>query len=257
MTGQPPLDLVALGSTLDALAEGLQILSPEWRYLYVNDAAARHGRRPRKELVGNTMMACYPGIETTEIFATLTACMNDRVPANLDNEFTYPDGGRGSFELRVQPCAAGIVILSIDVTERRDHERQLRHTVRALSTPVVRVYPGILLQPLVGVFDDERATELAETMLAAISEHDARVVMFDVSGVPTMDTGVARHLLATAAAVRVLGAEVILTGISAAAARSIVHLGIDLSTVKTTSRLSAGLELALSLVGKEVRAITA
>ena len=249
------LELGELVATLDTLPEGLQIISPDWRYVYVNAAAATHGRRPREELVGNTMTSCYPGIESTAVFATLRTCMNERVSASVDNEFTFPDGGRGSFELRIHPCDAGLAILSIDVTEHRDRERRLQSTVRELSTPVVRVYPGILLQPLVGAFDDERAAGLADSILAAISAHEARVVMFDVAGVPALDTSVARHLLATAAAVRLLGAEVILTGLSAAAARSMVHLGLDLAPMKTTARLSDGLELALALVGKAVRTL--
>ena len=64
--------------TLDAISDGVQIVSPEWRYLYVNEAACRHGRRRRDELLGRTMMDCYPGIDETRMFRILSACMQDR-----------------------------------------------------------------------------------------------------------------------------------------------------------------------------------
>lgn len=89
--------------TLDSMLEGCQIIGFDWRYLYVNDAVARHGRRTKAELIGKTMMEVYPGIGNTEMFAVLQRCMVERIPSHMENEFKYPDGSSGWFELSVQP----------------------------------------------------------------------------------------------------------------------------------------------------------
>ncbi len=113
-------------ATLDAVREGVQIIGANWRYLYVNDAVCRHGRRSREELLGRTMQDCYPGIEQTPLFGALERSMREREVQEFENEFTYPDGARAWFELRIQPCADGIFVLSVDVTRRKTFEAQLR-----------------------------------------------------------------------------------------------------------------------------------
>jgi hypothetical protein len=107
------LDASQLRDVLDAWDEGMQIISPEWRYLYVNDAAARHGRRTRDELYGRTMSECYPGIEATHVFRVLTHCMRERASAVMANEFDFPDGSKRRFDLRIKPCAEGLIVLSL------------------------------------------------------------------------------------------------------------------------------------------------
>jgi PAS domain S-box-containing protein len=108
-----------LRSTLDGMLEGCQIIGPDWCYVYVNPAAAHHGRRSVEELVGRTMMEAYPGFERSAVFAAIAHCMAERVPCRMDNEFTYPDGARGWFELSIQPVPEGVLILSVDVSDRR------------------------------------------------------------------------------------------------------------------------------------------
>ncbi|MDP2917395.1 MAG: MASE3 domain-containing protein, partial [Dehalococcoidia bacterium] len=112
-------------STLDGMLEGCQIVGFDWRYLYVNDVAARHGRRGKEELLGHTMMELYPGIENTEMFAQLRKCTENRTPHRMENEFTYPDGTKGWFELMIAPVPEGIFILSLDITERKKAEESL------------------------------------------------------------------------------------------------------------------------------------
>jgi len=119
---------------LDSLLEGCQVIDPEYRYLYVNDALVRQARRPREGLVGLTMMECYPGIDATPMFDVLRRCAAERSASILENEFTFPDGSRGWFELRFEPVPEGIAILSVDVTERKRAELALRRTLRALTT---------------------------------------------------------------------------------------------------------------------------
>ncbi len=240
-----------LRQTVDHMREGIQVLAPDWRYVYVNEAAARHGRKPREELVGKTLLECYPGMEKTEVFGVMERCMKERRAAQLETPFTFDSGETAWFELRVQPCEAGIVVLSLDVTDRKSVQRKVREehdrTLRNMSTPVVRVHEGVLLLPLVGTLDTERAERLITTALERVADDHARVLILDVAGVPTMDTAVAGHLVQTSASVKLLGATTVLTGISADAARTLVHLGVDLSTMKTVRGLEEGIALAMEL----------
>ncbi|RJX34271.1 MAG: PAS domain S-box protein [Desulfurivibrio sp.] len=118
--------------TLDGMLEGCQIIGPDWKYLYVNDAAARQGRKSRGELIGRTMMEAFPGIETTPLFAALRPCMEKRAPQRLENEFIHADGSTGYFELNIEPVSEGLFILSVDITERRRAESNLRHLTAVL-----------------------------------------------------------------------------------------------------------------------------
>jgi PAS domain S-box-containing protein len=112
-------------SVLDNMVEGCQIIGFNWRYLYVNDAVARHGHFKKDELLGHTMMEMYPGIEDTQLCDVLRCCMKERTSHHFDNKFTYPDGTLGWFELRVHPASEGIFILSIDITERVKRQEEI------------------------------------------------------------------------------------------------------------------------------------
>jgi rsbT co-antagonist protein RsbR len=144
--------------------------------------------------------------------------------------------------------------LAIDTYNAANLETIGRHqaAIRELSTPVIRVYQGVLLLPLVGAIDSLRAQQIMESVLLRIAEDQAKCVIVDIAGVPVVDTKVADHLVKTTAAVKLLGAQTILTGISAQVARTIVQLGVDISTMHTLARLAEGIELALTLVGKRI-----
>lgn len=128
--------------------------------------------------------------------------------------------------------------------------------IRELSTPVIRLHDRILLLPLVGAVDSRRAMQVMDNVLARVSETRAKVVIIDIAGVPVVDTRVADSLIKATAAVRLLGAQTILTGIGAQVARTMVQLGVELTTMHTRSRLSDGIDLALSLVGMQIVAQT-
>jgi rsbT co-antagonist protein RsbR len=146
------------------------------------------------------------------------------------------------------------VALAIDTYIAANLEALGRHqaAIRELSTPVIRVYERVLLLPLVGAIDSHRAQQVMESVLLHIVEAQARCIIIDIAGVPVVDTRVADHLLKTTAAVRLLGAQVVLTGITAQVARTIVQLGVDVSSMHTVSRLSDGIELALGMMGKVI-----
>ena len=118
----PPLNSVTreqYHQTLDGLLEGCQIIDHDWRYIYINQAAARHGHRTPEELINRTMMEAYPGIETSELFSVLKRCMEERTAHQMENRFEYPDGNAGWFELSIQPVPNGLFILSMDITAHK------------------------------------------------------------------------------------------------------------------------------------------
>ncbi len=117
---------------LDSLLEGFQIVSPNYRYIYINRAAAGHGKQSRHDLIGRFMWDCYPGIDETDMFALLSRCMEQRASGSMESKFRFPDGSVGWFEIRFQPVSAGLAILSIDITERKRTEQALRRTNRLL-----------------------------------------------------------------------------------------------------------------------------
>lgn len=128
-----------------------------------------------------------------------------------------------------------------------------RALIRELSTPILPLTDDTLALPLVGSIDTVRANRITETLLETISRLQTRVVIIDISGVPIVDTGVANHLLKTAAAARLLGAMPVLVGVSPELANTIVQLGIDFSSLMTFSTMSAGLAFAQSLRKRSAR----
>ncbi len=111
--------------TLDYLLEGFQLISYDWRYLYVNDAVVKQSKNTRVNLIGYTMMEKYPGIENTEMFRILKRCMHERTSEQMENFFIYPDNTVAWFELHIQPVPEGIFILSIDISKRKEAEIEL------------------------------------------------------------------------------------------------------------------------------------
>lgn len=110
-------------STLDNLMEGCQIVDSDYRYVYVNDVAARQGQSTKEELLGYTMMEKYPGIETTLMFTKLRECMISRHPQQMENEFLFKDGTNGCFSLSFEPVAEGVFMLSSDISEHKRAEK--------------------------------------------------------------------------------------------------------------------------------------
>jgi PAS domain S-box-containing protein len=137
-------------SVLDEMSEGLQVLDFEYRYLYLNRAAARHGRRDRHSLVGRRIVDEYPGIEETEVFENMRRCMVERVPRQMTNRFVYPDGGEASFDLRISPVPEGIVVLSVDISDRVTAEEELRRSREDLETILACMVDGLIVTDLEG-----------------------------------------------------------------------------------------------------------
>jgi rsbT co-antagonist protein RsbR len=136
-----------------------------------------------------------------------------------------------------------------------DRERTIIHqqdAIRELSTPILQVRDRLLILPIIGVLDTHRARQLTDGLLHAIRANRAKFVVMDITGVATVDTNVANHLIGTVAAARVMGATVIITGLSAEVAQSLVTLGVDLGKLNAVGDLQGGLEEAERLLGYAV-----
>jgi rsbT co-antagonist protein RsbR len=129
--------------------------------------------------------------------------------------------------------------------------RQQRELME-LSTPVVELWDGILALPLIGTLDSGRTQVVMESLLEKIVETGAAIAIIDITGVPTVDTLVAQHLMKTVAAARLMGADCIISGIRPQIAQTIVHLGVDLSAVTTKASLADAFSIALKRAGKHI-----
>ncbi|HWE62931.1 MAG TPA: STAS domain-containing protein [Chloroflexota bacterium] len=129
---------------------------------------------------------------------------------------------------------------------------QQRQTISELETPVLQVWEGVLALPIVGSLDTARTQQMNETLLQRIVETGSEIVILDITGVPLVDTAVAKHLLETVTAARLLGAEVLLVGLSPRIALTLVHLGLGLEGIITRTTMARGLELAFERLGLRV-----
>ena len=138
------------------------------------------------------------------------------------------------------------------VQERERIIRQQQEAIRELSTPVLPVRERLLILPIIGIIDPQRARQLTEQLLRGIRVNRAKVVVMDITGVPAMDASVANHLVQTVEASRLLGATVIVTGLSAEIAQTLVNIGVDLGKMNTVGDLQGGIEEAERLLGYQV-----
>jgi rsbT co-antagonist protein RsbR len=187
-------------------------------------------------------------------------------------EVTYGHADGSTFPVQVslllirdeagRPLGVASIVRDLRAQRRAEEERvalqeqviaSQQAALRELSTPLIPLTDKVMVMPLVGAIDSERAQQIMEVLLEGIALHRAEVVLLDISGVRVVDTQVADALLRAARAVKLLGAQVILTGISAEIAQTIVHLGADMSQISTQADLQAGLRYALARYGEKLR----
>jgi rsbT co-antagonist protein RsbR len=155
--------------------------------------------------------------------------------------------------------AANRIAVTVGVSFVQERERVIREqqaAIRELSTPVLQVRDQLLILPIIGMLDSQRARQLTEQLLGAIQANRAKVVVIDITGVATIDVTVADHLVQTVQASQLMGASAIITGLSAGIAQTLVDLGVDLSMMKTVGDLQGGLEEAERLLGYSVMRAT-
>jgi anti-anti-sigma factor len=133
---------------------------------------------------------------------------------------------------------------TVELEEKLALIQQQRAAILELSTPAIKVWDGVLVIPLIGALDTRRSQQLTEELLSAIANTQSQIAIIDITGVPTVDSAVANHLLKTVESVNLLGAKCVITGIRPEVAQTIIHLGIDLSNIETLSTLAEGLKWA-------------
>ena len=132
---------------------------------------------------------------------------------------------------------------------REDIIRRQQQDLLELSTPVIKLWDGVLAVPMIGTLDSNRTQIVMETLLQQIVETESSLAIIDITGVPTVDTLVAQHLLKTVSAIRLMGAECLISGIRPQIAQTVVHLGIDLQGIITKATLADALQVAMKRVG--------
>ena len=159
--------------------------------------------------------------------------------------------------LKISRLFDSFSIIAFETYIKGREEVILRQTdeITEISTPVIRVWDGILALPIIGTLDSARTQVVMESLLTEIVESGSSVAILDISGVPTVDSLVAQHLLKTVSATRLMGAECIISGIRPEIAQTIVHLGIDLSGIVTKASLASALVFAFAKMKLEVRKV--
>src|SRR5579871_1474611 len=143
----------------------------------------------------------------------------------------------------------GLYTLEVFQKSREEVIVRQQREIAELSTPVVKLWEGILALPMIGTLDSQRTQVVMETLLQTIVDSEASIAIIDITGVPTVDTLTAQHLLKTVAAARLMGADCIISGIRPQIAQTMVHLGIDLTAVVTKGSIAEALRVALSRMG--------
>jgi rsbT co-antagonist protein RsbR len=143
----------------------------------------------------------------------------------------------------------GVFTMELHQQNREDVIRRQGQEILELSTPVVKLWEGVVAVPLIGTLDSERTQVVMENLLEMIVESGASIAIIDITGVPTVDTLVAQHLIKTVAAARLMGAECIISGIRPQIAQTIVHLGIELQDVTTKASLGDAIRVAFDRLG--------
>jgi rsbT co-antagonist protein RsbR len=146
----------------------------------------------------------------------------------------------------------GLYTTEVYLKGREELIRRQQHEMLELSTPVVQLWDGVLALPLIGTLDSARTQVVMENLLHRIVETGAAIAIIDITGVPTVDTLVAQHLLKTVAAARLMGADCIISGIRPQIAQTIVHLGVELSSVVTKATLADAFKIALQKTGATI-----
>lgn len=193
------------------------------------------------------------GVETHEVLG-IVLLLRDVLARELFVRY-QSDPGQLNRVLDIYEPAANRVAVTVGVSFVEQRERIIREqqaAIRELSTPVLRVRDRLLILPIIGGLDSQRARQLTQQLLSAIRETRAKMVVIDITGVGMIDLTVANHLVQTVEAARLMGARAIITGLSSEVAQTLVDLGVDLSMMQTVGDLQGGLEEAERLLGYTV-----
>jgi len=193
------------------------------------------------------------GVETHEVIG-IVLLLRDVLARSLSEKY-QDDVTLWNRVQDVYEPAANRIAITVAVGFVQERERVIREqqeAIRVLSTPVLQVRERLLILPIIGVIDPHRARQLTEQLLRGIRTNRAKVVVIDITGVPVMDENVANHLVQTVEAARLLGAQVIITGLSPEIAQTLVTIGVELGKMNTVGDLQGGIEEAERALGYKV-----
>ncbi len=241
LTEQSRRFLDVLRASLQADGTGADVTSPAWAPM----------RELLSELSRSRARQGFSPAETATFVFSLKQTLFDRIRAEIGRD---PDALADEV-WRVTTLLDKLGLFTVEASQKGREEVILRQQqdMMELSTPVVELWEGILALPLIGTLDSARTQVVMENLLTRIVETGAAIAILDITGVPTVDTLVAQHLLKTVAAARLMGAECIISGIRPQIAQTIVHLGVDLQGVITKATLADAFEVALARAGLAVR----
>jgi anti-anti-sigma factor len=275
--GQPPANVQAAGdyarSLLEASLDPLVTISPKGKVTDVNEAAVKVTGTPRRELIGSDFSNYFT--EPNKAREGYQRVFADGFVTDYPLTIRHKDGHvievlyNASVYRDAKGNVAGVFAAARDITVQKKTEAELAKTNAALqgqieerrraerailelSTPVLQLREGLLILPIIGILDSQRARQLTEQLLNSIRNNRAKVAVVDITGVAAVDSKVANHLLQTAEAARLMGATVILTGLSPEVAQSLVSIGVDLSRLITVGDLQGGIVEADRLLGVRV-----
>ncbi len=226
-------------------------------YIGVNSATERLAGIPEEQWVGNRPDQIFPPDMYEAIRERTMACLESGTTQTVEERIVFPSGEVWTNTLYIpihdqDNNIEAMVVVAFDITERKNQElaeiqkrevliEQQSTTLNELSTPLLTISDEVVVMPLIGSIDSLRAQRIMETLLTGIVESAARVAIIDITGVLLVDTDIANTLIQVAQAVRLLGAQVVLTGIRPEIAQTLVGLGVDLGTIITRSTLQAGI----------------
>ncbi len=257
------IELARIILALEVTPNAALVMNREGKIVAANNRVLRLFGYEQNEFVGGEIEmlvpARYRGKHTHHRNGFFKSPSAREMGAGRDLSGVRKDGTEFPIEIGLKPFETddGIVVMTtiIDITERKKLEELIKRQqqdLMELSTPVINLWDGILVLPIVGTLDSERSRIMVEQLLNALSESNSSIAIVDISGVPTVDTLVAQHLMKAIDASRLMGAECIISGIRPEIANTIVNLGLDLSKVKTKSTMSRALQDAFTMMNLKV-----
>ena len=234
------------GTLLKALVAGVRSGSP-------SDVATSGWTQAREFLEGISASRARQGFSPTEV-ATFVLSLKQPLSAAVRRELGKSPDKLFDTVSTATELLERLALLTSEayIATREELILRQQQELMELSTPVVKLWEGILALPIIGTLDSARTQVVMENLLQAVVATNSRYAIIDITGVPTVDTLVAQHLLKTITAARLMGAECIISGVRPQIAQTIVHLGINLEDVTTRAKLSDALALALQMSGRSV-----
>ncbi len=251
-----------LQAVLDAIPAFIYCKDLDGTFLVVNQTYESSLGMSREQIIGKNQADFFPPEAVAEWRSIEQQVLETRAPVETENNVSLSDGMHTYLSITAPIIDEHGQInvlcgIATDITERKQMEEERlalkqqvidaqQDALRELSTPLIPIARDVVIMPLIGTIDSGRAQMVLETLLEGVAQYQADLAILDITGVAMVDTQVAQALVRAAKAVKLLGAQVIVTGIQPSIAQMLVHLGIDLEGIITYATLQAGIAQALA-----------